>query len=236
MDKKINKLGKWLKESKHTVVLTGAGMSTESGLPDFRSEDGLWEKIDPMEHASISSLTENYDRFHESYRDGLGSMQGSKPHKGYYILAKWEKDGLVNAVITQNVDDLHLKAGNENVYRVHGSINEFRCMECGNPVEQKDFMDKIPCDKCGGRLRPNVILFGEGLPEKELYGSMDEIAKADLVIVIGSSLVVFPVSQLPDLTKGKKVYINRDIPMLSKFDLKLEGSAGEILEKIDNIL
>lgn len=236
MENKINKLGEWLKESRHTVVLTGAGMSTESGLPDFRSEDGLWEKVDPMEQASIKSLTGNYDKFHESYEMGLGSLMDAKPHEGYDVLAKWEDDGLIDSVVTQNVDDLHLKAGNKNVYRVHGSINEFRCMECANPVEAKDFMDKLPCTKCGGRLRPNVVLFGEGLPEEELQGAVDEIAKSDLVIVVGTSLVVFPVSQLPDITKGKKVYINREIPRNSNFDLNLEGTAGELLQRIDEAL
>lgn len=236
MENKINQLGKWLKESKYTVVLTGAGMSTESGIPDFRSKDGIWKKVDPMELASINSLTNNYDAFHEFYKMRWESLSGVKPHKGYDILAKWEKDGLIDSIVTQNVDDFHLAVGNENVYRIHGSINEHRCSECDNPVDKKDFMDKLPCKKCGGNLRPGVVLFGEGLPERELYGSVDEMEKADLVIVIGTSLTVFPVSQLPDITKGKKVYINREIPRNSNFDLNFEETAGELLQKIDDIL
>lgn len=236
MENKINELGKWLKESKYTVVLTGAGMSTESGIPDFRSKDGLWKKVDPMELASINSLDNNYDAFHKFYKMRQESRLAAKPHKGYDILAKWEKDGLIDSVVTQNVDDFHLIAGNKNVYRVHGSINEYRCSECDNPADKKDFMDKVPCNKCGGNLRPSVVLFGEGLPEKELNGAIYEMEKASLVIVIGTSLTVFPVSQLPDITKGKKVYINREIPRRSNFDLKLEGTAGELLQKIDEIL
>lgn len=236
MEDKINKLGKWLKESEYTVILTGAGMSTESGIPDFRSKDGIWKKVDPMALASMDSLSNNYDQFHEFYKMRWNNLTGVKPHKGYDILAKWEEDGLIDSVVTQNVDDFHLMSGNKNVYRIHGSINEYKCSECGSPAEIKDFMERKPCSKCGGKLRPGVILFGEGLPEKELYGAIDEMEKADLVIVIGTSLTVFPVSQLPDITKGRKVYINREIPKASNFDLNFEESAGELLQKVDDIL
>lgn len=236
MENKINQLAKWLKESKYTVLLTGAGMSTESGIPDFRSKDGLWKKVDPMELATINSLVENYDAFHEFYKMRWEGLEGIKPHKGYDILAKWEEDGLIDSIVTQNVDDFHLTAGNKKVYRIHGSINKYRCSECNTPAHEQDFMYKLPCKKCRGNLRPGVVLFGEGLPEEELNASIEEMEKADLVIVIGTSLTVFPVSQLPDITKGKKVYINREIPSSNNFDLTFEGSAGEILQKIDDIL
>ena len=236
MENKINKLAKWLKESEYTVILTGAGMSTESGIPDFRSKDGLWKQVDPMELASINSLVKNYDKFHEFYKMRWENLSGTKPHKGYYILAKWEEDGLIDSIVTQNVDDFHLAAGNKNVYRIHGSINEYRCSECNTPAHEQDFMYKLPCKKCRGNLRPGVVLFGEGLPEKELSASIEEMEKADLVIVIGTSLTVFPVSQLPDITKGKKVYINKEIPKASNFDLNFEETAGELLEKIDRVL
>lgn len=233
---KINELAKWLKESKYTVVLTGAGMSTESGLPDFRSKDGLWKKMDPMKLASTSTLTKDYDTFHEFYKMRWGNLSGCKPHKGYDILVKWEKNGLVDSIITQNVDDFHLVAGSKNVFRLHGSLNEYRCSICNVPVDKKDFLNKLPCKKCGGNLRPGIVLFGEGLPEEELYGAINEMEKADLVIVIGTSLTVFPVSQLPDITRGKKVYINREIPNNSGFDLSFEETAGELLLKIDDLL
>lgn len=236
MENKINKLAKWLKESKYTVILTGAGMSTESGIPDFRSKDGIWKKVNPMELASVNSLVGNYDRFHEFYKTRWESLSGIKPHKGYDILAKWEKDGLIDSIVTQNVDDFHLAVGNKKVYRIHGSINEYRCSECDTPAHEQDFMYKLPCKKCGGNLRPGVVLFGEGLPERELYASISEMEKADLIIVIGTSLTVFPVSQLPDMTSGKKVYINREIPSNTNFDLNFEETAGELLEKIDRIL
>lgn len=233
---KIKKLGKWLKESNHTVILTGAGMSTESGIPDFRSQDGLWKKKDPMKLASTEALANNYDEFYEFYKMRFGSLAGHKPHKGYDILAKWEEDGLVDSIITQNIDDFHLKAGSKNVYRIHGSINEYRCSMCGTPVDRQDFMDKLPCEKCRGNLRPGIVLFGEVLPQDELSASIEEMEKAELVIVIGTSLTVYPVSQLPHITRGKKVYINREIQGSGNFDLTFQETAGDLLEKIDNVL
>lgn len=236
MENKIKKLGKWLKESSYTVVLTGAGMSTESGIPDFRSKDGLWKKKDPMKLASTHALANNYDEFYEFYKMRFGSLAGHEPHKGYDILAKWEEDGLVDSIVTQNIDDFHLKAGSENVYRIHGSINEHRCSRCNTPVEKSDFMDKKLCDKCGGNLRPGIVLFGEALPEGELEASMEEMERAELVIVIGTSLTVYPVSQLPNITRGKKVYINREIQGNNNFNLTFQETAGDLLKKVDNIL
>lgn len=233
---KLTKLKNWLKESKYTVVLTGAGMSTESGIPDFRSKDGLWRKLDPMKLASTKTLNEDYDTFYEFYKARSAKLTNVKPHAGYDILAKWEEDGLIDSIITQNIDDFHLMAGNKKVYRLHGSINEYSCNACGNLVDRQDFIDRKACSKCGGNLRPNIVLFGEGLPEDDLYKSIEEVKKADLVIVIGTSLTVFPVAQLPDLTKGKKVYINKEIIGQNNFDLNFEESAGELLKEIDSIL
>lgn len=236
MENKIKQLAKWLEESNYTIAFTGAGMSTESGIPDFRSKDGLWKQADPMEMASVRSLKTNYDKFHEFYKMRQKNLLGAKPHKGYEILARWEEKGLLESIVTQNVDDFHLAAGNKNVYRIHGTINEFRCSQCSLPIEENYFTDKLPCHNCGGNIRPNVVLFGESLPEQEFQASIEEMKKASLVIVIGTSLTVFPVSQLPDLTKGKKVYINREIPQNNSFDLTFQGSAGELLQKIDKAL
>lgn len=232
----INTLKEWIKESKYTVLLTGAGMSTESGIPDFRSKDGLWKKVDPMKLASIQTLNNDYDTFYEFYKARSEKLSNIRPHKGYDILAKWERDGFIDSIITQNVDDFHLIAGNKNVYRLHGSLNEFRCSVCEKSGDKKDFIDKKPCKKCGENLRPNVVLFGEGLPEDDFSSAIEEVKKAELVIVIGTSLSVFPVSQLPDLTSGKKVYINKEIRDANGFELIIQGSAGELLDRIDRIL
>lgn len=233
---KINKLKEWLQDSEHTVVLTGAGMSTESGIADFRSRDGIWKKINPMELASTSALNNNYEKFYEFYKMRIESLSAHRPHDGYYILADWEKRGLIDSIITQNVDDFHLLAGSKRVYRIHGSINEFRCSRCNHTASKEDFLEKRACVKCKGNLRPGVVLFGGSLPEKDLSIAIEEMKKADLVIVIGTSLTVFPVSQLPDISNGKKVYINREIPSGNSFDLKFEASAGQLLEKIDRAL
>lgn len=235
-NKDIELLAKWIKESEYAVILTGAGMSTESGIPDFRSKDGLWKKVDPMKLANIRTLMEDYDTFYEFYKMRVGILSEAKPHEGYEILAKWEERGLVNSIVTQNVDDFHLLAGNKNVYRLHGSLNEFRCSMCGTKAEKKDYLERKPCHKCGGNLRPGVVLFGEGLPEETLHTAIEEMKRADLVIVIGTSLTVFPVSQLPDITSGKRVYINREIGGNNKFDLIFESSAGDVLQEIDKLL
>lgn len=151
-------------------------------------------------------------------------------------MADWEKRGLIQTIITQNVDDFHLLAGSKNVYPIHGSINEFRCIKCGKSADRKDFLNDKACSKCKGKLRPGVVLFGESLPERELDIAISEMKRADLVIVIGTSLTVFPVSQLPDLTRGKKVYINKEISKASNFDLEFQEPAGELLERVNNIL
>ncbi len=235
-ESKISQLKEWLEDSNHTVVLTGAGMSTESGIADFRSRDGIWKRLNPMELASINALENNYDQFHEFYKMRIESLSSCKAHEGYYILSDWEKRGLIDSIITQNVDDFHLQAGSKKVYRIHGSINEFRCSRCNHIASKEEFLEKRSCIKCKGNLRPGVVLFGGSLPEKELNIAIDEMKRADLVIVIGTSLTVFPVSQLPDLSNGKKVYINKEIPRGSNFDLEFEKSAGQLLKKIDEIL
>lgn len=233
---KLEKLKGWMEESRHTVILTGAGMSTESGLADFRSKEGLWKKIDPMKLASIDSLRDNYDHFHEFYKMRMESLGHVKPHEGYDILADWERRGLVQSIITQNVDDFHLLAGNKRVYRIHGSLNQYRCGDCGHAAEKTDFMDKKACNKCGGNLRPGVVLFGESLPGEELERAIEEMERADLVLVIGTSLRVYPVSNLPNLTRGKKVYINKELERDKNFDLQFQGKAGDILRELDLIL
>ena len=232
----LDKLTKWIKESNYTVILTGAGMSTESGIPDFRSKDGLWRKLDPMKLASPKTLKDDYNTFYEFYKARSDKLKGVKPHQGYDILAKWERQGLIDSVITQNVDDFHLLAGNKNVYRLHGSINEYGCSVCGARADKKNFIDKEPCSECGGNLRPNIVLFSEGLPQDQLYSAIGEVKKADLVIVIGTSLTVFPVAQLPELARGKKVYINKEILGDNDFDLNFQETAGELLKKIDSLL
>lgn len=236
-ERKLALLASWIKESGYTVVLTGAGMSTESGIPDFRSSKGLWRNIDPSMVASKYALDNNYELFRDFYTMRLENLRGCKPHEGHKILADWERRGLVSCIATQNVDGLHKLAGSNNIFELHGNIRTIRCETCNNAAEIKEFLERKPCPKCGGKLRPNVVLFGESLPYEELENAIQAISKANLVIVIGTSLQVYPVNQLPDLCKGKKVYINLDVDMHNhQFDLVIKGSARDVLTRTEILL
>lgn len=227
----------WLHSSKKTVVLTGAGMSTESGIPDFRSASGWWTKTDPQKVATVEALESNYPLFHEFYSMRIQLLEKCAPHEGHYILADWEKNGILHRIATQNVDGFHLKAGNKYVDELHGSIYTFRCHSCGRSATKEAFLAKERCSHCQGYLRPNVVLFGEMLPENAWKSALFNIQSADVVMVIGTSLEVYPVNQLPMMTKGKKVYINKEISEASSyFDCILQGKAKEILIQLDERL
>ncbi len=230
-------LAQWMLQSNSTVILTGAGMSTESGIPDFRSRTGWWKNIDPRTVASVESLQQNYELFREFYQMRIQSLTDCQPHHGHEILASWEARGLLTLIATQNVDRFHQQTGNEAVAELHGNIVTIRCQSCGKPLPLGHFMDNAVCTYCKGKLRPNVVLFGETLPQEAWNRSLREIQGADLVIVIGTSLEVYPVNQLPAMSKGRLVYINLDVAGNSHhFDLLIQGTAGEVLAEVDNYL
>ncbi|WP_088105846.1 SIR2 family NAD-dependent protein deacylase [Halalkalibacter urbisdiaboli] len=226
-----------LQSSTYTVVLTGAGMSTESGIPDFRSQSGWWKNIDPRKVATVDALEEHYSLFQEFYQTRVKALENIEPHIGHYILAKWEKKNLIQAIATQNVDGLHQKSGSKTVYPLHGSIRSFRCHHCDQAVKEEVFMNEDSCSICGGKLRPNVVLFGETLPSDVWDSAYQSIEQADLVIVIGTSLEVYPVNELPSLTKGKTVLVNVDeVSGFYPFDVIVKGKAKEVLEKLNELL
>lgn len=228
----ISKLSEWLMKSQKTVVLTGAGMSTESGIPDFRSASGWWQNIDPRTVATVEALEQNYPLFHEFYKMRIENLEKVAPHKGHEILAEWERQGLVSLVATQNVDGFHQLAGSQNVEELHGSIRTIRCHRCGKQAKMAAFLEKENCS-CSGKLRPNVVLFGENLPQDSWQKSMCAIEAAELVIVIGTSLEVYPVNQLPSMTNGKTVYINLDTAkQMTQFDLTIQGKVKEVLRQV----
>ena len=238
MKNKVLELVKLIKNAKEVVVLTGAGMDTESNIPDFRSENGWWKNIDPKAVANIDTFYENYSLFHEFYSTRLNLLKESKPHNGHYILAKLEEEGLVNAIATQNVSRLHVLAGSKNVYELHGNIQTFRCNHCGHSASPIEYLEKRSCRHCDRKaLRPNVTLFGETLPEDAWNNTLEMVQSADVLIVIGTSLEVYPVNQIPRLAKGKTVYINDDVKEKAYgFDLTIEGKAKEVLEDLYSVL
>lgn len=204
-----------LVSSKHTIVYTGAGMSTESGLPDFRSKSrGLWEKFNPDELANVNALYENQEEFTDFYKHRLSEVTQYKPHKGHEILATWEKLGLIKGIITQNVDGFHHDAGSKNIMELHGTFRKFHCHQCqqDHPSEAYLTGDAI-CQVCGGIVRPGIVLFGESLPQETFLRAQQETLKADLFIVLGSSLSVTPANMFPLEAKengAKLIIINRE--------------------------
>lgn len=234
---RLGRLAEWLQGSRSAVVLTGAGMSTESGVPDFRSKSGWWRNIDPMTVANVEALEERYDLFHEFYSTRIKGLDTIRPHQGHEVLADWERRGLIRAVATQNVDGLHQRAGNRRVAELHGSIRSVRCQRCDADGEMSAFLAKEACPVCGGKLRPNVVLFGEMLPEEAWQQALFAIRQADLVLVIGTSLQVYPVNQLPTMTSGRVAIINYEATeMDDRFDLVIQGKAGEVLREVRHLL
>ncbi|HHX74927.1 MAG TPA: NAD-dependent deacylase [Firmicutes bacterium] len=222
-----------LLQTKYTVVLTGAGMDTESNIPDFRGKNGLWRNYDPRLVADITTFQQNYDLFHEFYRERLSTMKHVEPHPGHYVLADLEQRGLIKAITTQNISGLHGKAGSKKVYELHGNMKEIFCDRCGLPATEQELLSRQPCKGCKQyALRPKVVLFGEPLPADVWNAAITEIKRSDLLLVIGTSLEVSPVNQLPYLTEGKLVLINNEDRSAGyAFDLVLLGRAGEILRR-----
>ncbi|HZG88050.1 NAD-dependent deacylase [Paenibacillus sp.] len=233
----LERAAEWLRTSRRTVALTGAGMSTESGLPDFRSKDGWWRKLDPHAVANVDTLEDNYELFRDFYRYRIETLAKHAPHEGHRVLARWERAGLLQAIATQNVDGFHQAAGSERVAELHGSLRSARCHGCGRPAETAAFAGGAACASCGGRLRPNVVLFGETLPERAWREALGWFREAELVLVIGTSLQVAPASALPQYTDGRTVYLNMEIGgAAERFDLAIAGRAGELLQALDRMV
>jgi NAD-dependent deacetylase len=218
------------------VVLTGAGVSTESGIPDFRSPTGIWARYDPMEYATISAFRRDPAKVWDFYARRLDVLRDARPNAAHIALAGLERRGLVEAVITQNVDRLHELAGSREVIEVHGSIRTSSCLECGHcePFERVIELLPVPaCERCGAVLKPDVVMFGELMPEAELERASALVRRAGLLLVVGSSLEVYPVAGLPQeaLEAGARLAIvNRgSTPYDGRADVVIDASAGETL-------
>lgn len=233
-------LSKWIKESNYTVVLTGAGISTASGIPDFRSShNGKWKHKNPAKVGSAFALRFNKKEFLQFYKDRIENLKKAKPNYGHEVLSKWEKEGIIKSIVTQNVDGFHQLAGSEKVLELHGTLQTLSCVKCKKTYpSSKYFEEKGERCSCNKFLRPNVVLFGEGLPIEPLKKAREEIQKADLLIVIGTSLQVSPANKLVKLAKengAKIVIINRDKTFMDDLaDQKIDNKEiNEVLKEIE---
>ena len=212
---KIEKLKKWIDESERIVFFGGAGVSTESGIPDFRSVDGLYSQkfeYPPETIISRGFFERKPEYFFRFYREKMMPL-GFEPNITHRVLARWEEEGKLSAVVTQNIDGLHQKAGSKNVFELHGSVLRNYCRRCGqfHTAEFVKNADGIPKCQCGGIVKPDVVLYEEGLNQETLEGAAAAIWNADLLIVGGTSLTVYPAAGLIRYYRGKRlVLINRD--------------------------
>ena len=231
MDNRVKEI---VDRSRRIVFFGGAGVSTESNIPDFRSETGLYKAMNeyghsPEELLSSSFFMEHTEMFFDYYKKHL-IYQDARPNKAHIALAKMEEEGKLTAVVTQNIDGLHQKAGSRKVYELHGSVLRNTCMECGERYDLEYIMDeancenKVPrCEKCGAVVKPDVVLYGEMLDEDVLTGAVKAISEADTLIVGGTSLVVYPAAGLINYFSGK------DLILINKSETSYDGRATLVI-------
>ncbi len=219
-DQKIQQAAKLIKNAKHAVALTGAGISTPSGIPDFRSQgSGLWQSSDAMSVASFWSFVEYPQGFYDWVKPLAKKMMSAQPNAAHLALAELEAMGRIRAVITQNIDNLHQRAGSKRVLEVHGHMREATCIRCYHMVPAQSLLDKFiedgtmpTCEICGGVMKPNIVLYGEMMPVSVMYEAEQESKTCDVMLVAGSSLEVAPAADLPLVAKengAKLILVNR---------------------------
>lgn len=234
----LNTLKQWISQSNRIVFFGGAGVSTESGIKDFRSVDGLYNQkfeYPPETIISHSFFVHNPEYFYDFYRSKMLPL-GFEPNVTHRVLARWEQEGRLSAVITQNIDGLHQKAGSRKVYELHGSVLRNYCTQCGKfyPAEFIRDSSGIPKCSCGGTVKPDVVLYEEGLDQRVLEGSIRAIENADLLLVAGTSLTVYPAAGLIQYYHGSRlVLINRDAtPYDSAANLVLHEKLGTVFSQL----
>lgn len=225
-------------EGRRIVFFGGAGVSTESGIPDFRSADGLYSqkyKFPPEEIVSHQFFMNNTEEFYRFYRDRM-IFPEAKPNAAHLKLAELEQAGKLSAVITQNIDGLHTAAGSKRVIELHGSVHRNRCMKCGKQYGLDYVMNSggVPCCECGGIVKPDVVLYGESLNDSDISSAVKEISEADVLIIGGTSLAVYPAAGLIRFFNGNRVVVINKSPISADrtADLVINGSIGEELGKI----
>lgn len=228
----------WIEESKNIVFFGGAGVSTESGIPDFRGVDGLYKQKyawPPEQMLSHDFFVRKPEEFFRFYRDKI-LITDVEPNPANIKLAQWEAAGKLRAVITQNIDGLHQKAGSKVVYELHGSIHRNYCRKCGKfyTAEQLMEMDNVPKCSCGGIIKPDVVCYGESLDRGVLNAAMEAIARADMLIIGGTSLVVYPAAGLIDLYEGKRLVLINKTPTQrdDMADLIIRDPIGQVFSEL----
>jgi NAD-dependent deacetylase len=228
-----------IREQQPCVALTGAGVSTESGIPDFRSPTGLWARFDPLEYGSIEAFRRDPLKVWSFYKPRVEMLTGAEPNAAHLALAELERLGFLEAVVTQNIDLLHERAGSREVVEVHGSIRTATCPGCGERYELARVLELLAeadapaCPACGTLLKPDVVFFGELLPAGAIERAFELARAARLLLVVGSALEVHPVAGLPQETRaagGELAIVNRGpTPYDGQASLKIDGNAGEVL-------
>lgn len=231
--------------SSNMVVFTGAGISTESGIPDYRGSDGVWKTNRIPTINDVKSDRQSREQRWQHQRDRYPKMQAQEPNAGHRAIARLEETGRVTVIVTQNIDGLHQKAGSaeERVLELHGSTHRVRCTQCGRRYDAQEILTRVQrgesdprCEVCGGVLRPSTVLFGEPLPEATLQRAAQASADADLMLVVGSSLVVKPASQLPVVARkrgAELVIVNREATPLDDIATAVvRGESGPVLESL----
>lgn len=238
MSSKLDTLKTWISEASHIVFFGGAGVSTESGIPDFRSVDGLYhQKFDypPETIISHSFFVRKPEYFYNFYREKMLPL-GFAPNVTHKVLARWEQEGRLDAVVTQNIDGLHQKAGSKKVFELHGSVLRNYCTRCGKSYSAEFIKHSkgVPLCDCGAIVKPDVVLYEEALDEDCMTGAVNAIARADMLIVAGTSLTVYPAAGLLRYFRGKHlVLINRDeTPYDDEADLVLHDSLGDVFKEL----
>jgi NAD-dependent deacetylase len=235
-------LARLIRANQPCVVLTGAGISTESGIPDFRSPTGIWAEFDPAEYASLPAFRADPAKVWRFYKPRIAMLTNAEPNAAHLALAALEQAGLVEAIVTQNIDLLHERAGSRNLVEVHGSIRTATCPGCGASYPRDDVVSKLEhaeapaCDRCGAILKPDVVFFGELLPADAIERAFELARRARLLLVVGSSLEVHPVAALPEetLTAGGRLALVNEgpTPYDRRADLTLDRSAAEVLRAV----
>jgi NAD-dependent deacetylase len=247
MKQQLEQIAQWITTSKRTIVFTGAGLSTESGIPDFRSPGGVWDRYNPEDFYFQNFLASEASRekYWEMATEMYDPIKKAQPNLAHLAIAEMERLAKLDCVITQNIDGLHFKAGNseEKVIQLHGTATYVTCLSCKKRYDRDEIQERLKkgvkapkCDDCGGPLKPATISFGQSMPERETEEAYHRSSLSDLFIVIGSSLVVQPAASMPLVAKrngAKLVIINRDpTPYDDMADIVIHGQAGPVMDSI----